>query len=139
VIAFTLRYLHKPGPGAVEGLPGDLVRGQPPAYLRRGRQAPHGPLTFPDDITALGRDLFTAFENGVGPQGQPATTGNQDSTVVEFTPGGHVVRQWDIVGKCDGLTADPATHEVIATVNEDANSSVYTIDPWASPAAQVRH
>jgi hypothetical protein len=97
------------------------------------------PLTLPDDITTLGPDLFTAFQNGVGPQGEPSTTGNRDSTVVEFTPSGHVVRQWDIVGKCDGLTADPAAHEVIATVNEDANSSVYTVDPWASPAAQVRH
>jgi len=24
-------------------------------------------------------------------------------------------------------------------VNEDANSSVYTINPWAAPAKQVRH
>ena len=97
------------------------------------------PLTLPDDITTLGPVLFTAFQNGVGPQGQPSTTGNQDSTVVEFTPRGHVLRQWDIRGKCDGLTADPDTHQVIATVNEDAHSSVYTIDPWAAPAAQVRH
>jgi hypothetical protein len=58
---------------------------------------------------------------------------------VEFTRSGHPVRQWDIRGKCDGLTADPAGHQVIATVNEDAHSSVYTIDPWAAPAGQVRH
>jgi hypothetical protein len=44
------------------------------------------PLTLPDDITQLGGDLFTAFQNGVGPQGQPSTDGNTDSTVVEFTP-----------------------------------------------------
>ena len=41
-----------------------------------------------------------------------------------------MIRQWDIRGKCDGLTADPATGQVIATVNEDANSSLYSIDPW---------
>jgi hypothetical protein len=97
------------------------------------------PLTLPDDITAAGPYLFTAFQNGVGPQGQAATDGNRDSTVVEFTRTGRVVRQWDIRGKCDGVTADPARHRVIATVNEDANSSVYTIDPWAAPAKQVRH
>ena len=58
---------------------------------------------------------------------------------MEFTRTGRVVRQWDIRGKCDGVTADPARHRVIATVNEDANSSVYTIDPWAAPARQVHH
>lgn len=97
------------------------------------------PLTLPDDITAAGPYLFTGFQNGVGPQGQATPAGNRDSTIVEFTRNGRVVRQWDIRGKCDGLTADPARHRVIATVNEDAHSSVYTIDPWASPARQVHH
>ena len=97
------------------------------------------PLTQPDDITILGRDLFTGFQNGIGPQGQPSTDGNTDSTIVEFTTTGRVIRQWDIKGKCDGLTADPARHLVIATVNEDANSSIYTITPRAPPGAQVRH
>jgi hypothetical protein len=58
---------------------------------------------------------------------------------VEFTRSGHVVRQWDVRGKCDGLTADPGRHRVIATVNEDAHSSVYTISPWASPGRQLHH
>ena len=97
------------------------------------------PLTQPDDITMLGRDLFTGFQNGIGPQGQPSTDGNTDSTIVEFTTTGRVIRQWDIKGKCDGLTADPARHLVIATVNEDANSSIYTITPRAPRGTQVRH
>ena len=97
------------------------------------------PLAQPDDITAAGPYLFTGFQNGVGPQGQAAPGGNRDSTIVEFTSNGTVVRQWNIKGKCDGLTADPVSRQVIATVNEDAHSSVYTIDPWASPARQVRH
>ena len=46
-------------------------------------------LSLPDDITALGPALFTAFQNGVGPQGQAAPDGNRDSTVVEFTANGH--------------------------------------------------
>lgn len=83
----------------------------------------------PDDITYLDGHIFVGFQNGVGPQGQPSPTGNTDSTIVELGRHGDVVNQWDIVGKCDGLTADPDTHRVIATVNEDANSSLYTIDP----------
>jgi len=92
---------------------------------------PHGreALAQPDDITALGQDVFVGFQNGVGPQGQPSPTGNRDSTVVEFNLAGRAVRQWDVQGKCDGLTADPLTQKVIATVNEDANSSLYVITP----------
>ena len=95
-------------------------------------------LTKPDDITVLGH-LFTAFQNGVGPQGEPSPDGNTDSTVVEFTASGHVVRQWDLRGKCDGITADTAKGIVIATVNEDAHSSVYTIRPSAPAGHQVLH
>ena len=87
------------------------------------------PLTKPDDITRLGRHIFVGFQNGVGPQGEPNANGNLDSTVVELTTGGHVVAQWDIEGKVDGVTADPATGTIIATVNEDANSSLDTITP----------
>ena len=86
-------------------------------------------LTKPDDLTQFGGDLFTAFQNGVGPQGEASTSGNSDSTIVEFRPGGSVVSQWDVRGKVDGLTANPATGEVIATVNEDLHSSLYSIEP----------
>jgi hypothetical protein len=87
------------------------------------------PLTQPDDITRIGSVLFVGFQNGVGPQGQPSTDGNRDSTIVAFTEWGTVLSQWDIRGKCDGLTANLAAGLVVATVNEDANSSLYTIDP----------
>jgi len=84
-------------------------------------------LTKPDDLTQVDGNLYTAFQNGVGPQGEPATDGNKDSTIVEFSPGGSVVGQWDVVGKVDGLTANPASGDVFATVNEDLNSSLYDI------------
>ncbi|MGH2718677.1 MAG: hypothetical protein ACRDJU_08875 [Actinomycetota bacterium] len=93
-------------------------------------------LSAPDDITRDGSNLFTAFQNGVGPQGQPSTSGNTDSTVVEFTATGHVLGQWDVTGKVDGLTADPDQHLMIATANEDANSSLYTI---SERSGAVRH
>lgn len=87
------------------------------------------PLSKPDDITSLGDRIFVGFQNGVGPQGQASGTGNLDSTIVEFNRGGDELAQWDVTGKADGLTADPQNGQLIVTVNEDANSSVYLIDP----------
>jgi hypothetical protein len=104
-----------------------------------GKNARTEALSSPDDIAVLGHDIYTTFQNGVGPQGEPSSDGNTDSTIVEFTLGGRVVRQWDLRGKCDGLTADIAKHLVIATINEDANSSVDTITPGAAPGHQVLH
>ena len=52
---------------------------------------------------------------------------------------GRELHQWDIKGKCDGLTADPAAGVVIATVNEDANSSLYTIAPSSPASSAVQH
>ena len=83
----------------------------------------------PDDITYLDNRIFVGFQNGVGPQGQASSTGNLDSTVVEFSRDGRALAQWDVAGKCDGLTADEHLDRVIATVDEDANSSVYLINP----------
>jgi hypothetical protein len=94
-------------------------------------------LSDPDDITRLGGELFVGFQNGVGPQGQASTDGNLDSTVVELSLTGHVIGQWDVAGKTDGVTADAALGGVIATVNEDANSALYTIRPLAPSAANV--
>jgi len=86
-------------------------------------------LSNPDDITQLNGNIFVGFQNGVGPQGEPSASGNLDSTVVELTTAGTVLGQWDVTGKTDGVTADAQTGFVVATVNEDANSSLYTIDP----------
>ncbi|MBV9379987.1 MAG: hypothetical protein JO242_04885 [Streptosporangiaceae bacterium] len=84
-------------------------------------------LTQPDDIVTLGGNLYVGFQNGVGSQGEASTSGNLDSTLAEFTPAGSVVKQWDVTGKIDGMGADSATGQVIATVNEDSNSSLYTV------------
>ena len=97
-------------------------------------------LANPDDLTVLGDHLFVGFQNGVGPQGEPSkATGNLDSTVVEFTATGREIAQWDVQGKVDGLTADPWLGGVIATVNEDANSSLYTIQPRTAHTGLVTH
>ena len=56
--------------------------------------------------------------------------------MVELTLSGHVVAQWDVLGKTDGLTSDPGLG-VIATVNEDANSALYLIHPTAPATSAV--
>jgi hypothetical protein len=35
--------------------------------------------------------------------------------------------RWDVTGKIDGMGADSATGQVIATVNEDSKSSLYAV------------
>ncbi|HEY0938075.1 MAG TPA: hypothetical protein VGD91_30570 [Trebonia sp.] len=84
-------------------------------------------LSQPDDIVTVGGNLYVGFQDGVGSQGEPSTSNNLDSTLVEFTKTGSVVKQWDLKGKIDGLGADPANNRVFVTVNEDANSSLYTV------------
>ena len=90
----------------------------------------------PDDVTALGRNVFVAWQNGVGADGSPSASGVTASTVVEYTPAGAVIGQWSIPGHVDGLTADPAARDILVTTNEDANSSLFTINPAAQ---QVQH
>jgi hypothetical protein len=84
-------------------------------------------LVQPDDIVTLGGHLYVGFQNGVGSQGEESGSGNLDSTLVEFTPAGSVVKQWDVPGKIDGIGADPATGRVFVTVNEDSKSSLYVV------------
>jgi hypothetical protein len=96
-------------------------------------------LSNPDDLTRLGNELFVGFQNGVGPQGEPAKNGNTASTVVGFSPAGRVLGQWDVTGKVDGLTADKNSGTLIATANEDAKSSVYVIDPETNSVVHYQY
>jgi hypothetical protein len=99
-------------------------------YLPNGKgTAKTEALIQPDDIAELGGHIFVTFQQNIGPQGQAAPDGDLDSVVVEFTESGQEVTQWNLVGHVDGVSADPISGEVIATSNEDLNSSLYTIDP----------
>jgi hypothetical protein len=91
--------------------------------------AHEGTLTGPDDIAQLGGNVFVAFQNGVGTMGEPAKSGRTTSTVVEYSRQGKEVAHWDVTGKVDGMGANSRSHQIIATVNEDGNSSIYTISP----------
>ncbi|MGH9077552.1 MAG: hypothetical protein ACRDY0_08905 [Acidimicrobiales bacterium] len=96
-------------------------------------------LSQPDDIATLGGDLFVAYQNGVGPSGEPSPSGTTYSTVVDYRHGQRAVASWDLTGKVDGLVGDGRTHQLVATVDEDSNTSLYTIDPEALPIDQVVH
>lgn len=105
---------------------------KPPVSLPHGfsarliASAPAG-SNGPDDIVQLDGHLFVGYQNGVGAKGEPAPGGNTKGTLVEYTPDGKKVGSWSLTGKIDGLGADPAHHRVVATVNEDGNSSLYTV------------
>ena len=98
--------------------------------------APSGDSS-PDDICRLGDEVFVGYQNGVGPNGEPNASGGSASTIVEYNPDGSVANQWSVTGKVDGLGSDPGRHRVIATVNEDSNSSLVTITPSAQPSDQL--
>jgi hypothetical protein len=96
--------------------------------------AGHG-WSSPDDLTSIGKDLFVSFQNGVPSTGGSTGTPTQ-STIVKFRLDGTIEQTWQLTEKCDGLTADPQHDRVIATVNEDGNSSLYTLPADANGAPQ---
>ncbi|HEX4864217.1 MAG TPA: hypothetical protein VFV02_09105 [Acidimicrobiales bacterium] len=96
-------------------------------------------MTQPDDITWLDGAVYVVWQNGIGPSGQPSSTGVTDSTIVAYSTSGRRVARWRVAGHADGLAADSARDRLIVTVNEDGNSSLYTISPEAPPADQVEH
>jgi hypothetical protein len=100
--------------------------------------APPTGATGPDDLTSLtspgvdgGRPvLWTEFQNGVNPDGTPGTGGATNSTLAGFDAStGALVTTFSLAGHVDGVTADPRLHALVVTTNEDANSSLFLVDP----------
>jgi len=88
--------------------------------------APSG-ATNPDDITQLGNLLYVTYQNNAGADGSPS---GSTSTIVAFNQRtGAVAATYILPGRCDGLTADPEHHRLLASVNEDLNSSLFIIHP----------
>ncbi|MDQ0276715.1 hypothetical protein QO003_001018 [Arthrobacter silviterrae] len=91
-----------------------------------------GAETGPDDITRLGNSVYVSFQNGVGPLGEAAKSGATESTIQQYGLDGKPGKSWQVSGKVDGLTADPAHHRLLLTANEDGNSSFATLSPGAA-------
>lgn len=78
----------------------------------------------PDPIVVEGKYVYVAFQNATQPTG---TGGN--STIVQYSLTGKQLQSIQVSGRCDGMRWNPATSVMWITVNEDANSSMYTWDP----------
>jgi hypothetical protein len=102
--------------------------------------APPAGSSGPDDVTSFatpGVDgglpvIWTDFQNGVNNDGSPGTGGATASTVAGYdATTGALVKTFSVLGHVDGLTGDPFLHVLLATANEDNNSSMFVIDPAA--------
>lgn len=131
VVAGAVGWAIGSSAGASEPQPGKLHTPLTTRVFASG-----GSLSSPDDITQLDGHVFVAWQNGVGPQGEASPQGGTKSTVVEYNRAGHRLDSWDVTGKVDGMAAGDG--RVAATVNEDDNSSIYTIAPAAKSGA-VQH
>lgn len=96
-------------------------------------------MSNPDDITMLNGNIYVTYQNGIGPKGQASSGGATNSNIVEYDKNGHVVAQWNVAGHCDGLTADTANNRIIATVNEDGNSSMYIVTPGNATPQHIKY
>ena len=94
-----------------------------------------GSETNPDDITRLGNNIYVAFQNGVGPMGEPSSSGATASTIQQYSLDGTPGASWTITGKIDGMAADEAGQRLLVTTDEDANSSFHAVTPAAGADA----
>jgi len=78
----------------------------------------------PDPIVWQGQFLYVAYQNATGPKGAGG-----DSTIVQYSRRGKIMKSVDVRGRCDGMRWNPYQSLMWITVNEDANSSMYTWDP----------
>jgi hypothetical protein len=78
----------------------------------------------PDPIVSQGNFFYVAFQNASQPDG----TGG-DSTIAQYKRDGMLVQTINVPGRCDGMRWNPNTNIMWLTVNEDANSAMYTWDP----------
>jgi hypothetical protein len=96
---------------------------KPPYTVTVFAHAPQG-LTNPDSITTAHGKIFVVYANLTQPDG----TGG-DSTIVEYSPSGKVLRTFSVIGKADGLKYNPFDHKLWALRDEDSNPQLTLIDP----------
>lgn len=152
IAAFALSLLL--GSMAAGGLVGGTPPAKPPAIHPTVPSstfvagAPAG-LKGPDDLTSLpgscmvgtGVTLWTAYQNGINPNGTAGAPGGIDHSVVTgyAIPSGIIVQMINVTGKVDGLTSDPARCVLLATINEDSNSSFAVVDPNLGTVTEFRY
>jgi hypothetical protein len=96
---------------------------KPPYTVTVFAHAPEG-LTNPDSITSANENIYVVYANKTQPDG---SGGN--STIVEYSSTGQVLRMFQVKGKADGLKYNPFDHKLWALRNEDSNPALTLIDP----------
>ncbi len=81
------------------------------------------PASQPDSIVTWRGDVIVGFANHVAKDG----TDGKSSTIVEFSPSGHVKRTFSVPGHNDGLRV-VGDGKLWALQNEDANPNLVVID-----------
>jgi hypothetical protein len=81
----------------------------------------------PDSAVIDQGHVFIDYQNVTAKDGSDG----KKSTVVEYDMQGKFLKSWDVMGHSDGMRADPATHLIWTTSNEDGNPVMATIDPAA--------
>ncbi len=99
--------------------------------ISRLAAAPAGTMSC-DDLAFLEGHFFLGCQNKTLSSG-----GGGNSTLVEYTAAGELLRIWSITDKIDGIGADPLNHRMIVTENEDGNTRLFTVTPSAPAARQV--
>jgi hypothetical protein len=85
-------------------------------------------LTNPDSITTANGKIYVVYANNTPADGSGTGVNNQ-SVIVEYSSSGQMLRQFQVVGKADGLKYNPFDHKLWALRNEDANPGLTLIDP----------
>ena len=94
-------------------------------YSVRVWAGPDSRFTSPDSIEIDGDRVWVGYQNVTAKDG----TDGKSSTVVQYDAQGKVIHTYSVLGHCDGLRVDPATHRVWASSNEDGNPRLVSIDP----------
>jgi hypothetical protein len=91
-----------------------------------------GDATQPDSVTMGDGSIWVEYGNGADSTGKLPNAGS--STIVQYDPQGRIENTLTLPGSIDGLKYDPTTGNVWALQNQDANSSLYLIDPHTGTA-----
>jgi hypothetical protein len=78
-----------------------------------------------------GKFFYVAFQNATNPDG----TGG-DSTIAQYTSNGNLAATIAVPGRCDGMRWNASANLMWLTVNEDANSALYTWNPRSGALKQ---
>lgn len=86
----------------------------------------------PDSIALVKDTVWVSYGNG----GKADGSNGAESTIVEYSSQGQVMRSLTLVGHSDGLRLDPHTNMLWSMQNEDSDPNLVLIDP-ATGAMQL--